>query len=107
MLLTVDVQGAAAIQASAQTDAELKKSLVTVFLTPPSLQVLEQRLRRRGSDSEEVLRRRLSMAQREIAQYKDFDYLVISTSIEEDLRLTLAIVEAEKMRSTRALTPLL
>jgi guanylate kinase len=107
VLLTVDVQGAAAIQASAQTDAELKKSLVTVFLTPPSLQVLEQRLRRRGSDSEEVLRRRLSMAQREIAQYKDFDYLVISTSIEEDLRLTLAIVEAEKMRSTRALTPLL
>ena len=71
------------------------------------LQVLEERLRRRGSDSEEVIQRRLSMARREIARYREFDYLVISTSIDEDLRLTMAILEAEKMRPFRVAAPVL
>jgi guanylate kinase len=107
VLLTVDVQGAAAIQASARTDPELARALVTVFLTPPTLLVLEERLRRRGADSDEVVRRRLNMAEREIARWKEFDYLVISTSIEEDLRRAMAILEAEKMRSPRAPAPVL
>jgi guanylate kinase len=101
VLLTVDVQGAATIRQRAQEDVELKRSLMTVFLTPPSVQALEERLRKRGTDAAEVIQKRLGVARQEIAQWKNFDYLLISTSIKEDLRRMLAIIEAEKMRSGR------
>ena len=51
MLLNVDVQGAATIREKAQEVPELKRALVSVFLTPPSLSILEERLRKRGTDS--------------------------------------------------------
>lgn len=105
VLLNVDVQGAAAIRERALEDAELKRALVTVFLTPLSLNVLESRLRSRGTDSPAVIQKRLSVARQEIAQWKNFDYLIISDSIAEDLRRMLAIVEAEKLRSARAVAP--
>jgi guanylate kinase len=105
VLLNVDVQGAATIRDKAQEDAELKRALVSVFLTPPSLDIVEERLRRRGTDSEAVIQKRLSVARQEIAQWKNFDYLLLSSSIQEDLRQMLAIVEAEKMRSLRVRPP--
>jgi guanylate kinase len=101
VLLNVDVQGAATIRERAQEDPELKKALVSVFLTPPSLDIVEQRLRRRASDPEAAIQKRLSVARQEISQWKNFDYLLISTSIGEDLRRMLAIIEAEKMRPIR------
>jgi len=102
VLLNVDVQGAATIKQQAEADPELRRALVTVFLTPPSLKILEERLRKRGADAEAVVRKRLAVAKQEIAQWKNFDYLLISGSKEEDLRQMLAIVEAEKMRTSRA-----
>jgi guanylate kinase len=102
VLLNVDVQGAATIRDRALADPELKPALVTVFLTPPSIAVLEERLKKRASDAPEEIQKRLGIARKEIAQWKNFDYLLISTTIPEDLRRMLAIVEAEKMRSTRA-----
>ena len=105
VLLNVDVQGAAAIRHQAEQDPELKRALVSIFLTPTSLSVLEERLNKRGTDSEAVIQKRLSAARQEIAQWKAFDYLLISGSISEDLRRTLAIIEAEKMRSIRAVPP--
>jgi guanylate kinase len=105
VLLNVDVQGAATIRDRALADPELKPALVTVFLTPPSVAVLEERLKKRASDAPEEIQKRLGIARKEIAQWKNFDYLLISTTIPEDLRRMLAIVEAEKMRSTRAKAP--
>jgi guanylate kinase len=105
LLLNVDVQGAATIRAKAQEDPELGRALVSVFLTPPSLAVLEERLRKRGTDAEVTIQKRLSVARQEIAQWKHFDYLLISGSIAEDLRRMLSIVEAEKMRSSRSQAP--
>jgi guanylate kinase len=105
VLLTVDVQGAATIRERAEEDAELKRALVSVFLTPPSLAVLEERLRKRGTDSAAIIAKRLSVARQEIAQWKNFDYLLISTSITEDLRRVLAVIEAEKMRPSRVQPP--
>lgn len=105
VLLNIDVQGAAAVRASAETDPELKRALVTVFLTPPSLPMLEVRLRKRGTDSTAVIQKRLSVARQEIAQWKNFDYLIISDTIKADLRRMLAIVDAEAMRSERAQAP--
>jgi guanylate kinase len=105
VLLNVDVQGAATIRQKALEDPELGNALVSVFLTPPSLVILEQRLRKRGTDSPAAIQKRLAVARQEIAQWKNFDYLVLSGSIEEDLRRALAIVEAEKLRSRRGQAP--
>jgi guanylate kinase len=105
VLLAIDVQGAASVRARAQDDPGLGRWLVTIFLTPPSLDVLEQRLRRRNTDSEEVIRRRLSNARREIAHAAEFDYLLISTTIEEDFRRMQVILDAERMRSGRVQPP--
>jgi guanylate kinase len=105
VLLNVDVQGAATIHDRALADPELKRALVTVFLTPPSIAILEERLKRRASDAAEEIQKRLGIARMEIAQWKNFDYLLISTSIPEDLRRMLAIIEAEKTRSARAKAP--
>ena len=105
VLLNVDVQGCATIRAQAQADLELRRALVMIFLTPASLSVLEQRLRQRGTDSDEVIARRLAVARQEVAQWVHFDYLLISTTVEEDLRRALVMVEAEKMRQGRARAP--
>lgn len=105
VLLSVDVQGVAAICRKAAEDDELSCALVTIFLTTASLAELEQRLTRRGTDAPEVIRRRLGVARDEIAQWRNFHYLVISTSIAEDVRRAEAIVLAEKMRSCRARPP--
>jgi len=102
VLLNVDVQGAATIREKAESEPELKRALVTIFLTPTTLAEIEARLKRRGADDEAVIQKRLTFARQEIAQWKNFDYLLISTSKEEDLRRTLAIVESEKMRVTRS-----
>ena len=105
VLLNVDVQGAATIRQKAEEDPELKRALVSVFLTPPSMDILEGRLRKRGTDSPAVIQKRLGVARQEIAQWRHFDYLLLSASIKEDLRRMLAIVEAEKLRSARAQAP--
>lgn len=101
VLLSVDVQGAATIRARAQEDPELKRALVSVFLTPPTAAVLEERLRRRGTDSPAAIQKRLSVARQEVAQWRNFDYLIISRSKEEDLQRMLTIIDAEKLRTHR------
>jgi len=101
VVLNVDVQGAAAIREHAEGDPEVKRALVTVFLTPPTLTILEERLRKRGMDSPAVIQKRLSVAKQEIAQWRHFDYLIISTTISEDLRRMQAILDAEQMRQSR------
>lgn len=102
VLLNIDVQGAAAVRKCAEADPELLRALVTVFLTPATLAVLEQRLQQRGTDTAPVIQKRLSVARQEIAQWKNFDYLLISRSKQEDLAGMQAIVEAEKRRTARS-----
>jgi guanylate kinase len=105
VLLNIDVQGAASIRACIEDDGDLRRAFVSVFLTPASLQILDERLKKRGQDAPAIIQKRLSVARQEIAQWKHFDYLIISTSIQEDLRRMVAIVEAEKMRQCRAKAP--
>jgi len=105
VLLNIDVQGAETIRQRAQSEPELKRALVSIFLTPASLAELETRLRRRNADNEPEIQKRLATARQELAHWNNFDYLVISTSKEEDLRQALVLVEAEKMRAARAQAP--
>jgi guanylate kinase len=104
-LLSVDVQGAATIRAEAERWPQLRRSLVTVFLMPSSPKVLAERLRKRDQDTPEVIQHRLQAAQAEMARWPEFDYLVPSTTMEEDLRRVQVIYEAEKMRPARAPGP--
>jgi guanylate kinase len=56
-------------------------------------------------DSPAAIQKRLSVAKQEIAQWRHFDYLIVSTSIQEDLRRMQAILDAEQMRQARAQLP--
>ena len=105
VLLNIDVQGAASVRDAALSDPELKRALVSIFLTPPTVEILEGRLRRRGADAEAVIQKRLAVARQEVAQWKNFDYLLLSDSIQSDVRRAQAIVEAEKMKTQRAHAP--
>lgn len=105
VLLNIDVQGAASIREAAKSVEELNDHLVSVFLTPESMDELENRLRKRGSESDETLERRLKEAQVELSCWDQFDYLIISTTKEEDLRRMETILEAESMRQSRAEGP--
>lgn len=102
VLLNIDVQGAASVRRAAATDSVFGRALATVFLTPPTLSELEARLRGRGSDSEQVVARRLAEAKAEAAQWSEFDYLVVSGTREDDARRMQAIYDAERLRKTRA-----
>ena len=101
VLLNVDVQGAASVRAAAQRDAVLQGALITVFLAPSSIAVLEERLRQRGTDSPEQIQRRLEVARQELAHWREFDYLIVSASMAEDYRRMAVILEAERLRASR------
>src|SRR6516164_4332947 len=66
VLLNIDVQGAETIRERAQAEPELQRALVSIFLTPASLAELEARLRRRNSDSDPEIQKRLDTARREL-----------------------------------------
>lgn len=104
-LLNIDVQGAALLRRRAEVEAWMRQCLVTVFLTPSSFAELERRLRKRGSEAEADVHKRLDAAKRELEASEAFDYLVISESMEEDCRRMQIILEAEKMRRRRMRLP--
>ena len=105
VLVNVDVQGAATIRGKAAADPELQRSLVTIFMTPASIAEIEARLRKRGTDSEKVIERRLRAAKREIKHWHRFDYLLVSDTMEADLSRALTIIDVEKMRTARSVAP--
>ncbi len=94
LVLDIDVQGAGQLK-------ERIPDAVTVFILPPSRQVLEERLRARGEDPDEVIERRLREAAGEIRQYKDYDYVLINRDLAESDAVLSAIVRAERVRRTR------
>lgn len=96
VLLDIDVQGAMQIKRSG-VDA------VLVFLMPPSLEELEQRLRGRHTDAEEVIERRLAAARREMETAPEYDYLIVNHDLETTRRAVHAVVEAERARAHRVL----
>ncbi len=71
---------------------------VSIFLLPPSFRELERRLRKRHSDSQEVIRRRLRNAQKEIRRWREYDYLVVNNRLTSALRKLCAVVEAARVR---------
>lgn len=74
VLLDIDIQGAKTVRQK-RTDA------VSVFILPPSLQVLRERLKSRGLDDDQVIAQRLEIASKEISHYKEYDYLIINSEL--------------------------
>ena len=103
VLLNIDVQGAATIRERAATDPVLSHSLVTVFLCPPSLGELEQRLRGRGTDSGEAIARRLAIAKDEMDQAEKFDHTLTSQTREADVDRLLGIIENVRLAKREAI----
>jgi guanylate kinase len=94
LVLDIDVQGA----------AQLKKRIpdaVSIFVLPPSREILEQRLRTRSQDDEQVIRRRLADAAREIRNYSLYDYVLVNNDLDLAAETLKAIVKAERVRRIR------
>ena len=94
LVLDIDVQGA----------AQLKKRIsgaVSIFILAPSRGSLEQRLRARGQDKEDVIRRRLADAAREISNYSLYDYVLVNDDLDAAAETLKGIVRAERVRRER------
>ncbi len=91
LVLVIDVQGAAKIRKRGVT-------ATTVFVLPPSFEVLEQRLRGRSKDTEKQIQRRLETARREVHAFQDYDYMVVNDDLDGAVARLRAIVLAERAR---------
>jgi len=89
VLLDIDVQGARQVRSSVP-DA------VKVIVFPPSRQVLEQRLKARGSDSPEAIERRLAVAAKEMAEFGEYDYAIINDGLEPAVDELRSIIVARR-----------
>jgi len=94
LVLDIDVQGAGQLR-------ERVPDAVTIFVLAPSREILEQRLRARSQDSDEVIQRRLANAVREIRDYKQYDYVLVDEDLEPAVESLKAIVRAERVRRIR------
>ncbi|HSF99959.1 MAG TPA: guanylate kinase [Vicinamibacterales bacterium] len=93
VVLVIDVQGAEQVRQRAEA--------VSVFVLPPSLAVLESRLRRRSQDAEEAIRHRLDTARAEVLAVDDYDYVVVNDDFDRCVGELVAIVRAERARRIR------
>ena len=87
VVLEIEVQGAAQVR-------ERRPSACLIFLLPPSLEVLEDRLRGRGTDEEAVIQRRMALVDRELAAAKIFDFAVINDDLEQAVTDVLDLIAA-------------
>jgi guanylate kinase len=98
VLLEIDVQGAATVRGHR---GEIADSLADVFLMPPTFEVLRQRLLKRGTESPEQLELRLANARREMESWREYRYLIVSGTVEDDATNFLSIMRAERQVSRR------
>lgn len=94
VLLDIDWQGAEQIR-------RLFKDSVSIFILPPSLEVLEQRLTARNQDDETVIRHRMQQANAEMQHYPEFDYLVINDDFAQATEELQAIVLSHRLKLSR------
>jgi len=94
VILEIDWQGAQQVR-------KLRADALSIFIAPPSLQALSERLSKRGQDSDEVIKGRLQEAVRDIAHHDEFDYLVFNDEFEKALADLIAVVTSQRLRIAR------
>lgn len=100
VILDIDVQGGLQVKAA-------MPEAVMIFILPPDLEVLESRLRGRGTESEEVVQRRLSQALNEIKLIGEYDYYVVNNDMEETFAKVKSILTAEEHRIPERVKPII
>ncbi len=95
VLFDVDWQGAETLRKAAAGD------VVSVFILPPSAEALEDRLKTRAEDSDEVVSRRMRGASNEIQHWREYEYVVVNYDIDRSVAAVRAILAAERLRRTR------
>jgi guanylate kinase len=94
ILLEIDSQGARQVR-------QVFPGAVGIFVLPPSLEVLEMRLRRRAQDSLEAIGRRLAAARTEMSHVREYEYILINDELEKALQDLKCIIQAERLRTAR------
>jgi guanylate kinase len=95
LLFDIDFQGGRALR------RRFERDVVLVFILPPSLEELAARLRRRASDSDEVISKRLKMARAELEHYPDYDYVIVNDDLETAYDKLRAVYLAQRHRMER------
>lgn len=95
VILEIDVQGCRQVKAK-------RPDVVTLFIAPPSMEALEHRLRKRGTEDEKTIQKRLNAAKSEMQKADEYDYDIINSSIEECVEDVLAIFKAENIKAQNA-----
>lgn len=96
MIIEVDVNGAAQIR-------QKMPDAVSIFIMPPSFEVLKKRLSGRGTDSDEVIEKRLAESLREVSAAKNYDYIVINDELENAVNAVAEIMNTDKFKTDRNL----
>ena len=91
VFLDIDWQGAQQVRMK-------KPSVTTIFISPPSKQALEDRLRGRGQDSEEIIASRMAKAQSECSHFQEFDYIIINDDFKQALADLTTIVNNQRLK---------
>ncbi|MHA1558909.1 MAG: guanylate kinase [Alphaproteobacteria bacterium] len=95
IVFDVDWQGAKQIAKSA------KDNVVSIFILPPSLEELKNRIYNRGLDKKEILQHRMSLAISEISHFVEYDYVIINKDLEKSVEEVFTILKAERLKRTR------
>jgi guanylate kinase len=95
MLFDIDWQGAE------QLREKMRGDIVSIFILPPSMRELKERLKRRAEDQETVIEARLKNAREEIEHWRDYDYVVINNDLDQAFAEVRSIVAAERLRRDR------
>ena len=91
ILLEIDWQGAAQVR-------RLFPECISIFILPPSLEALEQRLKGRGKDNDEIISKRMAAVREDVTHVAEFDYVIINDNLNEALRELNAVVLATRVR---------
>ncbi len=95
VLFDIDWQG------TEQLAAAMPEEVVRVFVLPPSMAELEERLRRRAEDADEVIARRLTNAREEMTRWRDYDYVIVNDDVQRSLKRVQSILTAERLKRVR------
>ena len=97
LLFDIDWQGAQ------QLRSRMREDVVSVFILPPNKEELENRLKKRGQDTDEVMTERMASASEEITHWAEYDYVLVNKNLEDSVRNVHNILKAERLKRIRQL----
>ena len=95
LIFDIDWQGAQ------QLREKMRENVVSIFILPPSKRELERRLKIRGQDSDDVVKKRMDGASAEITHWAEYDYVIINEDLNKSVNAVLGILKAERMKRIR------